>query len=615
MTHRPVYAFGLLAAAWLLALCVPVAAQEQATVRIVSPAGGTPIYPGETIAVEVDVPWQVDWVRLGGSLSRYAPYDALVRTSSPYTFQILVPAGVEPRRYSLRAIIGRANGVTESADVFVFVEPPGSLNALEAVPDAMLMRYRGERQKIDVYGDTADGTHEFLNGSKIDCQSGDSSIAAVGPGCTVIAVSQGETAVEVVRGALSTIVPVQIRPSDQKGDFDVSGGIDASDFNFLEQQAGEDVSATGDDRDLNADGSIDLEDVRELENLCGPDCFRDDHEPPTVNCEVPSSSWSKVNVDVRCEVGDDVAGLAKEEEFVFLLATNVPQGVEDASAATDSRRVCDRLGKCATAGPVVGNRIDRRPPSITAPGNVIVTQTGADGATVNYPAPVIMENGSGLASSSCSPASGSVFPVGSTAVTCSAADAVGNRATANFTISVTPADPPDELNGRMHGNGYIADNRTHHHFVFRVAQRGGQEYGRLDYWVIEPRVHARGDDDYSDDRNGQHDREYGRERGRVAGRFEATAITSVLFSDDPDFGPRRRLHAAGPSADSVTFAGRGRWNGRSGYTFEATATDQGEPGRGRDTFALKVIDAQGKVVASVDGVLGGGKVQSTRLRR
>ena len=68
-----------------------------------------------------------------------------------------------------------------------------------------------------------------------------------------------------------------------------------------------------------------------------------------------------------------------------------------------------------------------------------------------------------------------------------------------------------------------------------------------------------------------------------------------------------------PRVDSVTFTGTGKWNGKAGYTFTVTATDKGEPGRRRDTFSLIVKDATGKVVTSVDDVIDGGNIQSTRL--
>ena len=84
--------------------------------------------------------------------------------------------------------------------------------------------------------------------------------------------------------------------------------------------------------------------------------------------------------------------------------------------------------------------------SITCPGNISETAaTGANGATVFFGQP----NGS----SSCSlggvtvrqtggPASGSVFPIGSTTVTFTATDNCENRETCSFTVTVTEAVDP-----------------------------------------------------------------------------------------------------------------------------------------------------------------------------
>jgi hypothetical protein len=66
--------------------------------------------------------------------------------------------------------------------------------------------------------------------------------------------------------------------------------------------------------------------------------------------------------------------------------------------------------------------------------------------------------------------------------------------------------------------------------------------------------------------------------------------------------------------DTVTFSGTGLWNRRPGYTFDARATDAGEPGRGRDVFAITVRDAGGHVVASVNATISSGNVESLRIR-
>jgi hypothetical protein len=67
--------------------------------------------------------------------------------------------------------------------------------------------------------------------------------------------------------------------------------------------------------------------------------------------------------------------------------------------------------------------------------------------------------------------------------------------------------------------------------------------------------------------------------------------------------------------DTVSFAGSGKWNGKWGYSFVATATDRGEPGRGRDTFSLVIRDTAGNIVAELTGTLDAGNIQSTRLKR
>jgi hypothetical protein len=66
--------------------------------------------------------------------------------------------------------------------------------------------------------------------------------------------------------------------------------------------------------------------------------------------------------------------------------------------------------------------------------------------------------------------------------------------------------------------------------------------------------------------------------------------------------------------DTVEFSGTGSWKGQPGYTFEARSSDAGEPGRGRDSFAVTIKDPQGTTVASASGLLARGNIQSARAR-
>ena len=92
--------------------------------------------------------------------------------------------------------------------------------------------------------------------------------------------------------------------------------------------------------------------------------------------------------------------------------------------------------------------------------------------------------------------------------------------------------------------------------------------------------------------------------------FVSTSVAAVTYSDDPALHPGRR--PASVVVDSAAFSGEGRWNGQPGYTFEATATDAGEPGVGRDTFAVTIKSPSGQVVAAAGGTLTGGNIQSKR---
>ena len=92
---------------------------------------------------------------------------------------------------------------------------------------------------------------------------------------------------------------------------------------------------------------------------------------------------------------------------------------------------------------------DTQAPSITCPANQTAFSPSGNPIAVNYPAPTASDNCPG-ATATCSPASGSNFPVGVTTVTCTASDASPNSpdATCAFTVTVisfTPA-PTTNLN-------------------------------------------------------------------------------------------------------------------------------------------------------------------------
>ncbi|HET6404118.1 MAG TPA: HYR domain-containing protein [Candidatus Thermoplasmatota archaeon] len=103
----------------------------------------------------------------------------------------------------------------------------------------------------------------------------------------------------------------------------------------------------------------------------------------------------------------------------------------------------DAAGNEATAVTFVVTVVDTTGPSIDAMADDVVEATSALGATYVYAAPATFDIVDGAGVASCLPASGSVFALGETTVTCSATDAAGNAADAvTFTVTVQDTTPP-----------------------------------------------------------------------------------------------------------------------------------------------------------------------------
>lgn len=81
---------------------------------------------------------------------------------------------------------------------------------------------------------------------------------------------------------------------------------------------------------------------------------------------------------------------------------------------------------------------DTTPPELSLPADLRVPATGAGGATVNFRASAT-DNVDGSVPVSCTPASGSLFPIGDTRVACAATDSSGNTASGGFTVHVEGA--------------------------------------------------------------------------------------------------------------------------------------------------------------------------------
>src|SRR5207249_5905372 len=85
---------------------------------------------------------------------------------------------------------------------------------------------------------------------------------------------------------------------------------------------------------------------------------------------------------------------------------------------------------------------DNQNPTVTCPANITTnTAPGVCSQVVTY-APTATDNCPGVSAVTCSPASGSTFNKGTTTVTCSATDAVGNTGSCSFTVTVNDTEKP-----------------------------------------------------------------------------------------------------------------------------------------------------------------------------
>jgi hypothetical protein len=167
------------------------------------------------------------------------------------------------------------------------------------------------------------------------------------------------------------------------------------------------------------------------------DCTADTTNPTVTASAVPAANangWNKTSVTVSFNCTD--AGSGVDAAFSSL-------GDQTLTASGSATGTCvDNAGNTGTATATV--LIDKTAPSITVPAAAVTAEaTGSGGATVNYAALVSISDAlSGLApGAGCAPASATMFPVGTTTVTCQATDLAGNSAMKSFTVTVLKSGP------------------------------------------------------------------------------------------------------------------------------------------------------------------------------
>jgi len=142
--------------------------------------------------------------------------------------------------------------------------------------------------------------------------------------------------------------------------------------------------------------------------------------------EATSASGAIVNFNVAAS--DDV-GVTSGPTCNFS-----PGSLFGLGATTVQCSASDAAGNVGTASFTVTVN-DTTPPAISVPSNMVLQATSPLGIAVTYSVSA-SDLVDGAVPTSCTPASGSTFPLGSTLVLCKATDAHGNSATGTFQVTV-----------------------------------------------------------------------------------------------------------------------------------------------------------------------------------
>ena len=189
--------------------------------------------------------------------------------------------------------------------------------------------------------------------------------------------------------------------------------------------------------------------------------------PPTTSAAAApppnGAGWNNTNVTVTLSATDNAGG-SGVKSISYTIANGASGTGTTVNAATATLAISAEgvntigYGAADNAGNIEANktlvvRLDKTPPVLSVPGTVTANASSPAGVAVSYTATA--SDNSGVAPAvSCSPGSGSVFPIGSSTVNCTATDAAGNSSSGSFSVVVNgPAAESTSLISTIQGFG------------------------------------------------------------------------------------------------------------------------------------------------------------------
>ena len=160
---------------------------------------------------------------------------------------------------------------------------------------------------------------------------------------------------------------------------------------------------------------------------------------------IGGDGWYTSDVNVAFTVTDPDSGIASTTGCAPQLVNADTAGVDFTCTATNNSGV-------STTVTTSSIRRDATAPTIShAIATIVAEATSGAGAVVSYAAPTVIDNLSGVDSTSCTHPSGATFALGTTMVSCTVSDKAGNSSSADLSIVVRDTTAPsiDALSGAI----------------------------------------------------------------------------------------------------------------------------------------------------------------------
>jgi hypothetical protein len=163
-----------------------------------------------------------------------------------------------------------------------------------------------------------------------------------------------------------------------------------------------------------------------------------DTEPPTINCADPKTVEFGNAWDFDAPTASDIGDGTNVTITVFETVTNSLVG--NLFSAKRTWKATDGCSNSASCSQTV-TLLDTTAPQITCPTNITVACQDPTGVTVQFTGSA-SDIADPTVQTICTPASGSVFPLGVNNVKCVATDLSGNQSQCSFTVTVVDLEPP-----------------------------------------------------------------------------------------------------------------------------------------------------------------------------